>query len=113
MPPTSTDFDSHTEGNIEMPHPNGGRGSPQTTTRTFAQVHRKVAAQTVKFLSRTGEPMTARATVTRDGRTALIALDSDQSGHTHGWVCAACWGFARSCSGSRIGHAVPQLACQC
>jgi hypothetical protein len=66
----------------------------------------------VAFHSSTGEPMTARATRTRDGVTPLIALVGSR-GTTHGWVCRACWGCARTCSGSRVGHAVPDLARAC
>lgn len=94
-----------------MPHPEGGQGPRVRPRCTFARAFDRAAAGGADFTSTTGEPMTARLALARDRRTPVIVLGGERS--VHGRVCPACWGRARSCTGERIGHAVPGLADAC
>ena len=91
-----------------MAHPDGGRGPQHPVSGGFPRAFQSVARGRKAFRSTTGESMTASPGLARDGRTAVLILKGKQS--VCGRVCGACWGFARSCTGERIGHAVPQLA---
>jgi hypothetical protein len=55
----------------------------------------------VRFRSSTGEKVTATQGWTKDGYTATIIFGGATP---HGSACVACWGYRRSCSGSRIGE---------
>ena len=90
-----------------MPHPNGGRGNTFPTTHTFAQAFAHVGRGAVRFNSTTGEPITATTSFAADRVTQTITFEGVNS--RHGNVCAACWGFRRNCSGTRIGHCVEPL----
>ena len=90
-----------------MPHPDGSKGGVFPARHTFAQTFAAVGRAGMQFVSTTGERITARQGVTRDGATQTIEFDG-QHGHI-GKVCAACWGFRESCSGTRIGQCTEAL----
>lgn len=91
-----------------MPHPNGGQGSTVAMPVTFQVAYARVGNQGLHFVSSTDEPMIARQGLAQDRRTPTISLRGQH--HIHGRVCAACWGFSRSCTGERIGQASTPLA---
>lgn len=89
-----------------MPHPNGGQGATFPVIHSFHDVYAKLDTQDIQFLSNTGEVLIATTGKTQNGQNTMVFRGENV---THGNVCAACWGFRKSCSGTRIGHAVEAL----
>ena len=86
---------------IDVPHPNRGSGPTFRTKHSFEAARCFVGEQGVRFRSTTDEPVTATQAWTKDGHTPTIAFTSVTR---EGSACLACWGYRRSCSGSRIGE---------
>lgn len=90
-----------------MAHPNGGSGNTFSARHTFAEAHAFIGTKDLRFCSTTGEEITARQGLAKDGVTGTIVFVGE---HTrHGNVCEACWGFRIDCNGSRIGQCAQAL----
>jgi len=95
--------DSQVRGRVKqnrMPHPSGGSGSRFSTSHSFDETRRFVG-DGVRFLSTTGERITASQGFSKNGDPTIVFKGERR---VHGNVCQACWGFRLSCSGTRIGH---------
>lgn len=84
-----------------MSHPNGGSGPTFYPEHSFDAAHNFVGKQGVSFRSAAGDQITAKQSWTADRHTPTIVF----TGKTRlGSACVACWGYRRSCKGSRIGQ---------
>jgi hypothetical protein len=90
-----------------MGHPVGGQGNSFPTRYNFEQAHTRVGGG-LRFPSTTREEMLAELSFAFDGTTHTIAF-SNRKGNRVGNVCKACWGFRKSCTGTRIGQYVQGL----
>lgn len=90
-----------------MGHPNSSNGNALPVGHIFAQAHAYVAGAGRAFTSTTGEPMSATQGLAGDGITPTIVLQGQN--HVHGRVCAACWGYTKSCTGEWVSQAVAPL----
>ena len=90
-----------------MPHSDGGQGNSFPTRHSFEQAHTRVGGG-LRFSSTTGEAMIAELSFAADGATNTIVFSS-WGGDRAGNVCKACWGFRKSCTGTRIGQYVQGL----
>jgi|ERR1700679_1969449 len=90
-----------------MGHPVGGQGNSFSTRYSFEQAQTRVGGG-LRFPSSTREEMLAELRFAIDGTTHTIAF-SNRDGDLIGNVCKACWGFRKSCTGTRIGQYVQGL----
>ena len=90
-----------------MAHPEGGQGNSFPTRHGFEQAHTRVGGG-LRFPSTTGEPIIAELSFAADGATHTIVF-SNRQGDRVANVCKACWGFRKSCSGTRVGQYVQGL----
>ena len=90
-----------------MPHPDGGHGNYFNPVHTFDQAYAYVGGGNVSFTSTTGERITARRGMARDGVTPTLVFEGENC--VHGNVCHACWGYRSNCSRTRIGQCVEAL----
>lgn len=90
-----------------MAHPNGGSGNIFNTRNTFAKAHAFAGTKGVRFRSTTGEEITAKQGLAKDGMIPIIVFVGERT--RHGSVCKACWGFRNDCNGSRIGQCAEAL----
>lgn len=84
-----------------MPHPDGGQGNTFPTRHTFAQACAGVG-NGIEFNSTTGKKTTARLGLTEHGERAIVFYR--EHGEWGGNVCVSCWGFRKSCLGTRVGQ---------
>ncbi len=90
-----------------MAHPNGGQGNRFNAKHSFARAYSLVGASGKGFRSNTGEQITARQGVSKDGKTRTIVFIGERN--THGNACEACWGYRINCNGSRVGQCAEAL----
>ena len=90
-----------------MSHPSGGYGRNFKPVHTFDQAYVYVGEGKVTFTSTTGERMTVRRGMTKDGKTPTLVFTGQNS--QHGNVCHACWGYRSNCTETRIGHCTEAL----
>lgn len=89
-----------------MGHPEGGQGSKFATRHSFRQAYASIG-EGLQFSSTKGNLTTARHGNTESGAPAInFYFDS---GERAGNVCEGCWGFRKSCVGTRIGQWVEGL----
>ena len=91
-----------------MAHPSGGSGGQFKTAHTFAQAYIYVGTHGIRLRSTTGGKIIVTRGTTRDGEVDTLVFNGD-NGIRHGSACAACWGYRKDCSGSRIGHCAEPL----
>jgi hypothetical protein len=91
-----------------MPHPSGSQGNNFRVHKSFKKAFNAVSSRGLAFRSTTGRAVRATQSLARDGVTEVIRFHGT-NGTLKGNVCAACWGFRLSCTGTRIGQYVEAL----
>jgi hypothetical protein len=90
-----------------MSHPYGGSGPEFYPTHSFDAARNFVGKQGVSFRSTAGKSITAVQSWTDDRQTPTIVFMGKNvfmRKKRLGSTCVACWGYRRSCKGSRIGQ---------
>jgi hypothetical protein len=85
-----------------MAHPKGGNGNQFSTKHNFDQAYTHVGSKGIKFISTTGEQISAIQGIAQDKVTRTIVYMGERS--RHGSVCEACWGYRIDCNQSRVGQ---------